>query len=259
MSAARAILAEIQAHVAARNDERTLADYLERASVEWVDDAAHVYYFGEAGGAYELLEVLTQEEVAKRLASLTLDGPDQGANGTQSWNLETLLAGTAYPQLRCLHVRQVRPGDHNQPVLGDFGDEGTVARLVEKTPQLESLRLPSAPSPAFFDVGAPALRFLNVNAGYDTQNFILNLGRSTRLPALRYLEFGEYNETYMDEYRQCCTPFEHYRELFESPVSASLRGFVWRHPICTAEQIEDLQEMRPQLRIKVVRWSHDWL
>src|SRR5262249_45937067 len=155
------------------------------------------------GGAYqEALAAVVSPEVSPVIRSLTFRGPDEGSNGTRNWDLSPLTEGEAvFPQLRSVSIEQTKPADHNRTIVAsDYAEDGALARLLAKAPGLESLVTPSAPNPEFFQVGERPLTFLSVDAGYDHQDFIRGLARSSCFPGLRSLEFGEYNETYMDDY-----------------------------------------------------------
>jgi hypothetical protein len=100
-----------------------------------------------------------------------------------------------------------------------------------------------------------------VDSGYDTQNFIENLAASSSFPNLGRLEFGEYNETYMDDFASHCTPKEDYRRLFTSPAFGSVRFFRWRNPVFSREEIAELRALCPQkgLQFQVIRSSAEYL
>jgi hypothetical protein len=112
---------------------------------------------------------------------------------------------------------------------------------------------------SFFNIGDRPICHLNIDAGYDTQDFISNLAKSSCFPNLYHLEWGEYNENYMDDFTTHCTPFDRYIELFRSPVFRQLRSFVWRNPICTNSEIEELKKLKPDLQILVVRFSANYI
>jgi hypothetical protein len=147
-----------------------------------------------------------------------------------------------------------QPQHHHRTIIAaDYNEDGVLGRLLGKCPVLESLTLPSAPAETFFRVGERPLRFLSVDAGYDHQEFIRNLARSTCFPDLRCLDFGEYHETFEADYQSRCTPLPHYDELFGSPVFASVKRFVWRNPPCTDDEVRRLRHRRPDLQLLVVR------
>ncbi len=235
----------------------------DRLFVGEVGGLLHVEFFGDPfGDSYpELMEALVDPDVAGRLASLTLRGPDEGANGTRNWDIGALAgSGVDFPGLRSLSIQQTGPADHNRSIVARVYDEdGVLARLLEKAPGLEELVSPSAPSADFFRVGRRPLRSLSVDAGYDHQGFIRNLARSGCFPDLRSLEFGEYNETYMEDFASLVTPFEDYRELFGSSAFAPVGFFRWRNPACSGDEIAGLKAMGRGRHFQVVRWSAEWI
>ncbi len=159
----------------------------------------------------ELCNTLILPDVASRLGSLSLRAPaDEGANGTRNWNLAPLVDTQAnFPNLRSFSIEQNRPGDHNRVIVAaDYHEDSVLGRLLRKAPSLEALIVPSAPDAAFFALGSHPLRFLSVDAGYDTQNFIRNLADSSCFSRLETLEFGEFNEAYLDDFPSGCTPFD---------------------------------------------------
>lgn len=70
---------------------------------------------------------------------------------------------------------------------------------------------------------------MRVEAGFDHENFILNFSRSSCFTELKKLDFGDFNEQYMDDYLGYRTPFEHYCELFQSGAFAGIQEFVLRN------------------------------
>lgn len=209
---------------------------------------------------HDLCLTLILPDVALRLGSLSLRSPvDEGANGTRNWNLEPLVeAQVSFPNLRSLSVEQYAPGGHNRVIVAaDYDEAGVLGRLLHKAPSLEVLTVPTAPDAAFFALESHPLRFLSVDAGYDTQGFIRNLADSSGFTWLETLEFGEFNETYLDDFPSGCTPFDDYRRLFKSKAFATVRTFVWRNTVCSEAEIEELRSLRPErnLQIKIVQFS----
>ena len=74
-------------------------------------------------------------------------------------------------------------------------------------------------------MGPRPLRLLSVDTGYDHQGFIANLARSACFPKLQSFEFGEYNETYIEDSAAHLTPVADYRELFTSRAFAPVKVF----------------------------------
>ncbi|HKQ91756.1 MAG TPA: hypothetical protein VJZ77_13780 [Blastocatellia bacterium] len=209
---------------------------------------------------HELCQTLILPDVAFRLGSLSLRAPaDEASNGTRNWNLTPLVeAQVLFPNLRSFSVEQNSPGDHNRIIVAaDYDEDGVIGRLLCKAPSLEALTVPTAPDRTFFALERRLLRFLNVDAGYDAQGFIRNIADSSCFPRLETLEFGEFNETYLDDFPSGCTPFDDYRRLFKSKAFSTVRLFVWRNPVCSEAEIEELRSLRPKsdLQIQIVQFS----
>jgi len=256
-------LSDLQRRLADAAEETDLPEDLERLCVTAAAGQLHLDFYGDPfeEAFQELLAVIVTPEVSAALASLTLSGSDEGANGTRNWDLSLLGEGDAlFPRLRALSIQQTQPADHNRSIIAAvYDEEGVLARILERAPALESLVTPSAPDAEFFRVGGRPLRFLSVDAGYDTQGFIRNLARSSCFPGLRCLEFGEYKETYTDDYAESCTPFPDYEELFQSEAFQPVRRFVWRNPACSTAEIGKLKALRPDLQVLVVRTSAEYV
>jgi hypothetical protein len=154
-------------------------------------------------------------------------------------------------------VEQNGPGDHNRIIVGaDYEEGGVLGALVAKAPALEQLTVPSAPDASFFAVKDHPLRYLNVDAGYDTQGFVGNLAASCCFQGLSGLELGEFNETYLEEFASRCTPTEDYRRLFTSRAFASVATFTWRNPVCSEREIEQLRALcAKKMQFRLVRFS----
>jgi hypothetical protein len=157
-------------------------------------------------------------------------------------------------------MQQNKPGDHNRAIVGrDYDEEGALGRLLAKAEALQELTVPSAPSANFFEVGSRPMRFLNVDAGYATNGFIRNLASSSAFRDLYSLEWGEYNQTYMDDFRANCTPLEDYRMLFASEAFRSVKRFVWRNPVCSLDEVAELKKLTADLQLLVIRTSADYV
>jgi hypothetical protein len=256
-------LADLQRLLARSAEENALPEDLTCLCVTAVAGQLHLDFFGTPSDEpfQEVLAAVVTPEVSTVLASLTLRGPDEGANGTRNWDLSRLAdSGAVFPQLRAVSIEQTKPADHNRTIVAaDYEEEGVLARLLARAPELESLVTPSAPNADFFRVDERPLKFLSVDAGYDTQDFIRNLARSSCFPDLRCLEFGEYNEKYMEDYAARCTPFADYQALFGAGAFRPVCRFVWRNPPCSAARIGQLKALRPDLQLLVVRTSAEYV
>ncbi len=191
----------------------------------------------------EILELLAFRDFAPLLTSLRLTAPDEGINGTRSWNLEPLTRGEGtYQNLRIFDIQRPKPGHRNRSILGDLAEDGIVARLLDKMPNLEQLFIHSAPTLAFFERNPHPLKHLIIQTGYDSQNFIINLARSSCFSQLKTLDFTDYSETYIKDYPQYQTPKQHYLELFNSPALPSLEVLTLRYSPLREEETEELKK-----------------
>lgn len=254
---------DLRRRISEQNDPDTPVDLANRLAVTRSSTAFDIDFYGDAfDESYtELLETLAQPDVAPHIRSIALRGPDEGANGTQNWDLEPLVATTAtFARLETFTVKQNRPGDHNRTVIGRTYDEaGVIGRLLAKAANLRWLTVPSAPAANFFEVKPRRLQILSVDAGYATQSFIRNLAASSGFDGLHVLEWGEYDERYMEDFRAKCTPLEDYRSLFASETFRGVCKFVWRNPICRPEDILELKQQRSDLQLLVVRTSAEYI
>lgn len=256
-------LDELRRAILALNDPKLPAQCIERFQFADVAGQLHVDFYGLSwGGAYSLFMAgIASEPIASAMASVRISGPDEGANGTRNWDLTVLAnSAAAFPKLRSLHIEQGRPADHNRTIVAaDYDEAGVLAEVARRAAHLVELTTPSAPSKEFFATDLPSLEYLNVDAGYDTQDFILNMSRSSRLPRLRCLEWGEYCETHMKDWRERCTPLDHYRALFGSGAFRPVRRFVFRNPTCSPAELAELKSLRPVLQLLLVRWSKEYV
>jgi len=228
----------------------------------WRDDSRglHVVFHGTPNvfGFWELLELLASAEMAARLVRLEVSGPDEGVNGTHEISLGSLVSpGREFPRLQELRVARNRPAEHNRRVLAD---EEVLASLLKLAPALEVLESPSAPTSKFFESGAPALHQLCIDAGYDHHGFIRNYAASGEAFRVRCLEFGEYAETYMEDFATLCTPIADYVSLFGSRGFDHVAQFVWRNPVASPVEIAELRALRPKnLAFQLVHSNAKWV
>lgn len=256
-------LIALQRAIENRADGARDASFMERLGVTRTGDQYHLDFYGDPSGESfgDLLAAVSDSKVASSIVSLDLRGPDEGANGTRNWDLQPIAESTvAYPVLRRLAIEQSKPTDHNRTIVGsEYNEEGVLAKILARAPKLEVLISPSAPNADFFQIGERPLEFLSVDAGYDHESFIANLARSSCFANLRTLEWGEYNETYMDDFSSHLTPFADYRALFTSPAFAAVRVFQWRNPACSPAEMEEIKALKKGRQVLVARWSAEWL
>jgi hypothetical protein len=253
-------LTDLQRRIAERNEPDALDFVVERLYFADVGGLIYVEYYGYSfldASFGDLLNVFNIPDVASQIKLLAISGPDEGANGTRNSDFTPLTESeTAFPQLTTLYIEPTAPEHHNATIVAEeYDEEGMLAKLLAKAPQLQSLTTPSAPDASFFKVGSRPLWYLRVDAGYDTQNFILNLSESSSFPYLRRLDYGDYNERYMEEYPKGCTPYEHYQALLQSPTFLPVNTFILRNSICTPEELVALKAIRRDLNFVAIQ-SH---
>ncbi|MDF1743923.1 MAG: hypothetical protein P1V19_09510, partial [Gimesia sp.] len=245
--------------IASYNESDFPANLLQRLTVFQSEELFDLDFFGDTfeEGCIDLMGVLARSDVAPHIRSLIFRCPDTGANGTRSWDLEPMLeTEVSFTNLELFTIQQNQPGDHNCSIIAsDFEEDGVLSKLLKQSPNLVELTIPSAPDENFFEMGERPIQFLSVDAGYDTQGFISNLAKSSCFPDLSCLEWGEYNQTHLDDYLERCTSIENYRELFGAKSFAQVSRFVWRNPVCSDEEIEELKMLKPGLELLVVRSS----
>ena len=150
------------------------------------------------------------------------------------------------------------PDYGNHPIIAySLEEEGMISKLFNKMPNLLFLTLSNAPNALFFEGQSHPLKYLRLDAGYFHENFILNLGQSNRFLNLRHLDFGEFNEQYLDKYPDECTPFDHYIALFQSKVFEKLNVFTLRNSVMTQEQIQELRLLNKNVDFNLVYSDKD--
>ena len=208
-----------------------------------------VEYFGDGDEFWrEFLQLLCAPEIAQNLRWLSLRGLDEGANGTRNWDFTPLLETNApFPQLQSLQIARTSPEAHNHSTVGaSYEESGQLASLLDRMPTLIELRSPSAPSAAFSERPPHPLRVLCVDCGYDHQNFLLNLARSACFPELSRIEFCDLDPL-PEEDENCCVPFAHYEQLFQSRNLIALKSFFLRNAHLTDTELVSLAALRPEV------------
>jgi hypothetical protein len=192
-----------------------------------------------------LLDLLCDQEIANKIISLNFGGPDEGANGTKSWDFNRLInSNLTFPNLKSFSVQLTDLGDHNQSIIDGEGMEenGMIAKLVSRMPSLEQLVVPSAPDNSFFDIGNHPLKFLKLQAGYGHQNFIDNLAESKNFKQLTALDYTDLIDVY-DIPNEDYTSFDSFVKLFNSKAFSSVRHFKLRNAHLEDEQLFTLQRL----------------
>ena len=196
-----------------------------------------------------LLDLLCEQENAEKVIALTFDGPDEGANGTNGWDFNRIInSGVTFPNLESFKVKLTDIGDHNQSIIdsgGTMNEDGMIARLLRKMPDLTTLAVPSAPDKSFFEIGRHPLRELVVQAGYSQQGFIENLAESDNFYQLQALDFSDLHDMYDGIPEHDFVDFEAYKKLFESSVFSSYKHFHFtlRNAALSREQLLELQKI----------------
>ena len=257
MNTALEQLSEVQQAISARNEADWDNEFCEKLLFCPVAGLLHIEFYGlPFDESFEdFTKALCAPDVANHIRSLVFRGPDEGANGTRNWDFTQLLESEVlFPHLLSVVVEPTLPEHHNHTIIASaYEEEGQIARLLTKMPRLESLTVPSAPDETFFEVGFRPLRYLRVEAGYDTQNFVLNFSQSSGFTKLRVLDFGDFNERYMEDYPAGCTPFEHYKQLFGSKAFSGVVRFLLRNSILSAEQLAELHALKKDCHFMVIQ------
>lgn len=204
---------------------------------------------------------LARDPVARELVSLTIDSPDLGANGTCNWDLtEFADSDVVYPMLRHLRIARNAPDRHNRCIIArTYDEDGVLGRIAKKAPQLESLETPSAPSANFFEAELKSLMHLRVDAGFDTNNFIRMLAQASFPPKLCGLEWGDYAERYMEDWRSKTTPFADMAALVGCEGFGQIKAFSLRNTAYANDELKQLKALRPGLSIRVVTSAHAYV
>jgi hypothetical protein len=252
-------LRNLQQHFSDRNEEWWPDEKCEKLFLTETNGLVHIEFYGRTfdESFWDFSRKLCQPEVAVVIKSLVFRGPDEGANGTKNWDFSMLLHNDViFPNLTSLLIEPTQLHHHNQSIIGaSYEEDGMIAALTNKMPQLESLTVPSAPNSSFFTKTKEGLRWLRIESGYAHQNFIQNLSRSKALPNLASFDFGDYCQNYIENYQDNCTPFAHYVELFQSQAFANISYFRLRNPSLSQEQLRDLKRLRSDLEFHVVQES----
>lgn len=260
MNAALEQMSELQQAISGRNEQEWDDESCEKLLFCPIAGLLHVEFYGSPfdESFEDFIQTVCRPSVATHIRSIVFRGPDEGANGTRNWDFKPLLdSNVIFPNLKSLVVEPTLPEHHNHTIIASsYEEEGQIAQLLAKAPALESLTVPSAPDETFFNVGSYPLKNLRVEAGYDTQNFILNFSQSHCFTQLRVLDFGDYNQRDMEDYPAGCTLSEHFEQLFRSEAFSSIVRFVLRNSILSAEQLVELQKLKKECQFMVIQTPH---
>lgn len=254
MDAARVALDQLRSKILGLGAEYADPDLGPRLEFVAVDKGFRVYCWGEDA----IAEELAAPPIADYLVSLTVDGPDVGANGVREWNLEAFASATTrLPSLRHLRLASTGVDHHNRTIVSArlTLDEGGVLRAIaDNAPNLESLFSPSAPRPDFWSARLENLTHLWIDAGFEPHGFIEEMARGPLPPKLRGFSWGEYNERYLDDWERKTTPFHTMRSLVGNPSFRQIQVFTLKNPTYSDLQLQELADAAPTLRsLTVVR------
>jgi len=130
-----------------------------------------------------LIDILIEN--GNKIRSLTFLNPHNfGYNGCANWDFIRLVeSNVVFPNLQILKVQLYEVGDHNQSFIGNLNEDGNkqVTQLLEKMPNLVEVEIPGTPDSDFFKINFSALRYMKVQAGFDSKHFIKNLSHSPLL------------------------------------------------------------------------------
>ncbi|MDR2081576.1 MAG: hypothetical protein LBP54_06805 [Campylobacteraceae bacterium] len=237
----------------------------------WTGLSPKISFF-KAGGLYELayfgdgyddgynfaftafIDLIIKRSL--KIKSLFFTGADEGANGTKNWDFTRLInVDAVFENLEEFKVKLTDTGDHNQSIIASSYDEdGQIAKLIAKMPNLKILQTPSAPNMDFFKLKDLKLRRLIVQAGYDTQNFIKNLSTCDNLKNLHALDYMDI----LDDTDNIGTAYSEYKELFNSNFfnAKSDRELAARFHFTLRENRLTSKELQELVLIKPIQFLH---
>ncbi|MDR1461208.1 MAG: hypothetical protein LBI78_06135 [Campylobacteraceae bacterium] len=184
------------------------------------------------------------------IKSLIFTGADEGANGTKNWDFTRLINSNAvFENLEEFKVKLTDEGEHNQSVIAqDYDEDGQIAKLAAKMPNLKILQVPSAPNEDFFKLKNLKLQKLIVQAGYNTQNFIANLSKTVNLSRLYALDYTDIlhdidniGTTYGDYKKLFCSDFFETKSEHGQKINFH---FTLRENRLTSENLQELNSIK---------------
>lgn len=199
-------------------------------------------------GFAKFLDFLTHQKFADHITTLHFTGPDQGADGMRNWDFSRIInSKIVFPKLKSFSVSLTDYGDHNLSCIGAniYSEDGMIAVLITKMPNLHFLSIPSAPNIDFFKIESHPLKKLTIQAGANHEYFIDNLADNNNFKSLLYLDYTDYLDdsfiTETDNY----TSFESYKKLVQSNTFKNTEQFTFklRDKNLTQEQLFELQRL----------------
>lgn len=193
-----------------------------------------------------IFTILSNPAFSKNLFKLKLFSKDRGVNGTQYWDLETLINNASnFPNLTEIEF-PLNNSNHHVKIMtyqDDYEENSGIGLLLDKCVQLRKLTIPSAPNHYFFERENHFLEELTVQCGYNHQNFIENLAHCNCFSNLEKLNYTDYSEKYMTNYSQYLVPFNHYIQLLSSNTLSSLKEINLQNTQLTLNQKDELEIM----------------
>ncbi len=151
-------------------------------------DGLHVQYDGEVWEDAMEIALTAIAQAAPDIVSLKFAGSDDGANGSRTHEFDALLATKAtFTNLLELYIRPTDVSNHN---IVDVA-ENQLPALIARCPNLESLTIPCAPEPKFFNIKLINLRYLRIGMGWQLYEFINHLAKSDNFPNLTVFDFSD--------------------------------------------------------------------
>jgi len=227
-------------------------EYRSRLLFADLRNGLEIEYYGEVWDeAWEIfLNTITVPEIASRLTSLRITGPDEGANGCRTHDFQPLLdTNVHFPRLLNLYIRPTDVTNHNIVEIAD----NQIPLLIARCPKLNSLTLPNPPEPDFFDCGLPDLYYLCIGMAWRTHRFIHNMANSHNMPALIHMDFTDslsvFNQANIQpansDFDDSYTTFEDYLRLIESKTIKPNMVMHLRNAMLTKAQFETLNKVKP--------------
>ena len=227
-------------------------DFRSRLLFADLGNGLDIEYYGEVWDeAWEIvIDAIAQPEIASRITSLRITGPDEGANGCRTHDFEPLLQTDAqFPQLLNLYIRPTDVADHN---FVDIADD-QIPALIARCPNLNELTLPNAPEATFFNIPLLQLRYLRIGMAWRTHRFIANMANSRNMPKLSMFDFCDSLSVFRrppqtqhnHDFDDGITAFEDFQLLIQSDAIKHNMLVYLRNAYLTKAQFEALDAIKP--------------
>ena len=187
LHAAQLALNALDAERAEENDD-VLHPLNYRSSLLVADagNGLQVQYDGEVWEDCMEIALTAIAQAGADIVSLKFAGPDEGANGSRTHEFDALLAtNVTFTNLLELYIRPTDVSNHN---IVDVA-ENQLPALIARCPNLESLTIPCAPEPEFFNIKLDNLRYLHIGMCWQLYDFINHLAKSDNFSNLTVFDF----------------------------------------------------------------------